>query len=185
MKNILWSNFFSVLHYSAHSPLESWCSSPRRDPARSTSTLLSNLHRRMGRLLVGFYLGFTAPPALAISQGSRRVVATRQWLSLAATAFCLVIASPHALAIPRLLSPHRRHFAVESLTLHTDVLIRPLRPNVQSPPVHPFVLSNSPLGWPKWSFGIHVILEHSWYYHLISIILSSYYHLISIILPWN
>jgi hypothetical protein len=38
---------------------------------------------------------------------------------------------------------------VESLTLYIDVLMRLLRPNVQSPPVHPFVLSNSPLGWPK------------------------------------
>jgi hypothetical protein len=138
-----------VLHYSAHSPLESWCSSPRRDLARSTSTLLSNPHRRMGKLLVRFYLGITAPPALAISQGSCRVVAMRQWLSLAATAFRLVVASSHALAISRLLSPHHRHFAVESLTLHTDVLRRPLRPNVQSSPVHPFALSNSPLGWPK------------------------------------
>jgi hypothetical protein len=46
----------------------------------------------MGRLLVGFYLGITAPSALAISQGSRRAVATRQWLLLAATAFCLVVA---------------------------------------------------------------------------------------------
>jgi hypothetical protein len=140
-----------VLHYSAHSPLESWCLSPRRDPAHSTSTLLSNPHRRIGRLLVGFYLSITAPPALAISQGSRHVVATRQWLSLAATAFRLVAIYRRIVACPRprLFSPHHRHFAVESLTLHTDVLIRPLRPNVQSPPVHPFVLSNSPLGWPK------------------------------------
>jgi hypothetical protein len=36
-------------------------------------------------------------------------------------------------------------------------LMRPLRPNVQSPPVHPFVLSNSPLWWPKKSFDIDVI----------------------------
>jgi hypothetical protein len=49
----------------------------------------------MGRILVGFYPGITAPPALAISQGSRRAIATRQWLSLAAIAFCLVVVIYH------------------------------------------------------------------------------------------
>jgi hypothetical protein len=60
----------------------------------------------MGRLLVGFYLGITAPPALAISQGSRRAVATRQWLSLAASAFRLVVAIyRHIVAYPRYPTP--------------------------------------------------------------------------------
>jgi hypothetical protein len=99
MKTRLWSNLFSMLHYSVHSPPELWCSLPHRGPVCSSATLPPNPHRRMGRLLVGFCLGTTAPPALAISQRSRRAVATRQWLSLAAIAF-----SPRR----RHLSSHRR-----------------------------------------------------------------------------
>jgi hypothetical protein len=175
MKTKLWSNFFSVFHYSTHSPPESLCSSPHRDLARTT-TLPSNPHRRIGRLLVGFYLGIIAPPTLAISEGSRCAVATRQWLSLAATAFRLVVAiyrrivacpryptpivaSPSSFCGGVADSPHRR-------------AMRPLRPNVQSSLVLSFVLSNSPLGWPKWSFDIHIVLEHYSYYYLISILLS-------------
>jgi hypothetical protein len=56
----------------------------------------------MGRLLVGFYLGITAPPALATSQGSRRAVAMRQRLSLAATAFRLVVAIYRRIIAPSL-----------------------------------------------------------------------------------
>jgi hypothetical protein len=60
----------------------------------------------MGRLLVGFYLGITAPPALAISQGSHHAVATRQWLTLAATAFCLLVAIYRSvIACPRYPTP--------------------------------------------------------------------------------
>jgi hypothetical protein len=99
MKTRLWYNFFLVLHYSAHSPPGSWFLSPRRDPARSTATLPPNLNRWMGRLLVGFCLGTTAPPALAISQGSHQAITTRQWLSFAFIAF-----SPHRRHLP----PHRR-----------------------------------------------------------------------------
>jgi hypothetical protein len=46
------------------------------------------------------------PPALTISQGSHRAVATRQWLSFVATAFRLVVAIYRRIvACPRYLTP--------------------------------------------------------------------------------
>jgi hypothetical protein len=114
MKTRLWSNFFSVFHYSAHSPLESWCASPCRDPTHNIASLPPNPHQRMGKLLVGLCLSTIAPPALAISQGSRRTIATRQCLPLIATAF-----SPRRRHLPT----HRRLTSLSHIYCHLTAVI--------------------------------------------------------------
>jgi hypothetical protein len=176
MKDRLWSNFFSVLHYSAYSSPESWCSSPRQDPARSTATLPHNPHQWMGRLLVGFCLGTERHLPSLSHKGPTAPLQLDNGCRLPPPPFRLVIAIYRrivvCLAIPHLLLTHHHRFVVDSLTLHIYGTMCPLRPNAQSQLVHPFLLSNSPLGWSKWIFGIHVILYHSSYYHLISMLLS-------------
>jgi hypothetical protein len=165
-----------VLHYSAHFPPESWCLSPRRDPARSTTTLPSNPHQRMGRLLVGFYLGITTPPALAISQGSRRAITTRQWLSLATTAFRLVVAiyrrivACHRYPMPIVASPSSFCGGVaDSPHRRADAPASPKHLVPASPPLCSLQLS---LRMPKMKF------RYSYYFRIL-FILSLNLHVLS------
>jgi hypothetical protein len=138
-----------VLHYSAHSPPESWCSSPRRHVAQLLCLLIRT----------GGWVGYKRDSTLASQHHSPSL--SHKGPVAPST---MAVACCHRLSLRRRHLPsHRRlpslshaycrltlvNFAVESLTLHTDVPMHPLRPNVHSPLVHPFVLSNSPLGWPK------------------------------------
>jgi hypothetical protein len=85
-------------------------SSTRRDPAHNIDILPPSLHQQMSKLLVGPWRHLY----LANSLGSHRVVATRQWLSLAVTIIYCYLAS--CTRSSHLLSSHQRHLTINSMT---------------------------------------------------------------------
>jgi hypothetical protein len=129
---------------------------PRYLSARRHVGILHAVHLFCLLAHIGGWVGYQWDSALALQRqmpslltrvplcrhNATMVVACRRRLFTSSSPS--TAASSSVRATPHLLLPHCRHFAVDSLTLHTDVLMRSLCPSIQSPSIHPFLLSSSP-----------------------------------------